>query len=142
MKMLTKYLNYTHISYAKQTSFINASKIREVCENIETEEHRLNQAGFWKIKKKLCPSQSDPPTAKTDSCGNLITSPESLKKLYLEIYKLRLAHRDMIPELTDIYDLKMKLWASLMQELRKLKSPPWTLAVLNNTLACLKNNKA
>ena len=36
----------------------------------------------------------------------------------------------------------MKLWDSRLLELRKQKSTPWSLATLNNTLACLKNNKA
>ena len=123
--MLTKYLNFTHKSYAKQTALINASKIKEVAENIETEEHKLNHTGFWKIKRKIFPSQTDPPTAKIDSCGNVITAPGALKKLYLETYQARLAQRAMNPELSDIHALKMKLWDARLLELRKQKSPPW-----------------
>ena len=48
----------------------------------------------------------------------------------------------MNPELSDIHALKMKLWDARLLELRKQKSPPWDLSVMNKTLSCLKNNKA
>ena len=52
---------------------------------------------MWKIKRKLFPDSSDPPIAKIDSHGNLITSIESLKNLYEEAYnyKHRLRQREI-----------------------------------------------
>ena len=48
----------------------------------------FSQINFWKLKKSLMKSSSDPPTAKKDSGGNVITERESLKSLYIETYKL------------------------------------------------------
>ena len=39
------------------------------------------------VKAKLLGKKEEVPTAKKDKHGNLITSPELLKKLYVETYK-------------------------------------------------------
>ena len=48
---------------------------------------------MWKLKNQLCPKELDPPMAKFDEKGNLVSCPESLKSLYLRHYVQRLAHR-------------------------------------------------
>ena len=50
---------------------------------------------MWKLKSKLLPRPSDPPMAKKDAGGNLITAPLPLKKLYVETYRKRLEARPM-----------------------------------------------
>ena len=45
----------------------------------------FNQIGTWNLKKKLSPKNSqEPPMAKKDSLGNLVTDKAELEKLYLE----------------------------------------------------------
>ena len=39
----------------------------------------FNQVGLWKLKSKILPRPNDPPMAKRDSGGNLITAPSPLK---------------------------------------------------------------
>ena len=53
----------------------------------------FDQTGFWKFKQRLCPRQTDPPMAKRDNRGNLVTASKSLKKLYIQTYTARLQHR-------------------------------------------------
>ena len=77
---------------------------------------------MWKLKQKLCPSSKDPPMAKCDNMGNIITAPETLKKLYLETYRKRLRQRTMKDEYLDIYLLKTELWGARLNMLRNTKS--------------------
>ena len=53
----------------------------------------FSTTGFWKLKRILCDNKKQPPMAKMDKNGNLITRPDKLKDLYLETYRQRLAHR-------------------------------------------------
>ena len=80
--------------------------------------------------------------AKHDSEGNLITAPETLKKLYLETYKKRLSHRTMKEDYLDIFFLKTELWESRLENIKKIKTPPWNKTDLDKVLKGLKNNKS
>jgi hypothetical protein len=79
--------------------------------------------------------------AKQDKEGNIITAPQTLKKLYLDTYIERLKHRDMKPELMDIFYLKSELWLSRLQNLKEKTTPDWKMDQLDKVLIKLKNNK-
>ena len=53
----------------------NASIVRDFVTNLDTSTGSFSQLGMWKLKKLLCPAQADPPMAKKDSQGTLITAP-------------------------------------------------------------------
>ena len=53
----------------------NAKTVIEQMGNLDTMDGKFSQLGMWKVRKKLCPRQKDPPTAKKDEMGNLITAP-------------------------------------------------------------------
>ena len=91
---------------------------------------------------ELCQAQGVPPTAKQDKNGALITSPNLLKKLYLDTYSDRLKNRDIKTELQDLYFLKSELWESRLEELRETKSRKWTVEDLEIVLKKLKKNKS
>ena len=57
--------------------------VQDHLKQIESEEGTFLNLGFWKLKEKLRPDSKDPPMAKKDKDGNLITSPEGIKNLYL-----------------------------------------------------------
>ena len=118
-----------------------AKIIKEETKHIETLEGNFSQIGFWKLKKKLCPQILDPPMAKINEQGMLVTSPNLLKDLYLRTYKHRLRQRIMKKEYLEIFILKNELWDSRMEELKTTKSEPWTMKNLTNVLKSLKNNK-
>ena len=119
----------------------NAKFVNEVLENVEDEEGRLNHTGFWKIKKKLVPMSMDPPMAKKDKKGNLVTAPAALKNLYLETYQERLRQRKMKEELEDVLCLKTELWQSRLSMMKNVRTKPWSLKNLEDVLKNLKNNK-
>ena len=117
----------------------NANIVREHA--IETLEGKLSQPGLWKLKQRLCPPAKDPHMAKIDEKGNIITAPETLKKLYLDTYVYRLRQREMKNEYLDIYFLKKELWSSRKINLLDKKSTPWKSSDLEEVLKTLKNNK-
>ena len=119
----------------------SAEIIKEQVQGMETLDGTFSQTGFWKVKKKLCPQTGDPPMAKFDENGMLVTSPRLLKDLYLRTYQHRLRQRIMKPEYQDIYFLKMELWESRLEELMNNKSAPWTEENLLKVIKSLKNNK-
>ena len=116
-------------------------KSKEYVESVETLDGNFSQLGFWKLKQKIWPSASDPPMAKHDRAGNIVTAPQVLKKLYLETYVDRLKHREMKPELMDVYFLKKELWMSRLNNIQMIKTPPWNHDKLDAVLGSLKNNK-
>ena len=82
------------------------------------------------------------PVAKRNNCGQIITNPETLKKLYMETYSQRLRHRPIKEEFVDLKHLKETLF-SLRLKLSKLtKSKPWSESQLDNVLKNLKKNKS
>ena len=119
----------------------NAETVKAFIHSAENEDGNFSQLKLWKLKQKLCPKPHDPPMAKKDDKGNLITSPELLKNLYLKTYQDRLRSREMKIELSDIFFLKEELWASRLIELRNQTTPPWTKKQLKKALNSLKKNK-
>ena len=73
----------------------NARVVHDYVKNLDASSGNLSQLGMWKLKNLLCPNQTDPPMAKKDKNGTLITSPNLLKKLYLYTYKDRLKSREI-----------------------------------------------
>ena len=93
------------------------------------------------MKAKLLPRQRDPPTAKRDSQGNIITKTESLKQLYLDTYTNRLQPRVMKSEFKEIYHLKTKLWSERLKVIRLEITPCWKEAKLNKVIKSLKKKQ-
>ena len=112
----------------------NAEIVKDHINNIQVEDGRFSQLKFWKLKQKLWAKTSDPPMAKYDENGVLVTAPDLLKTLYLNTYKNRLRNRKMKEDLIDIFFLKEKLWESRMKELRKKKTKPWDITDLRKAL--------
>ena len=71
----------------------------------------FNQAKTWALKNKLSPKNADePPMAKKDSKGNLITDKKLLEKVYMDTYIERLKPNKMAPGLENLEKLR---WESL-----------------------------
>ena len=119
----------------------NAETVKQYVKQLDSTSGNFSQLGMWKLKNKLCPKQNDPPMAKKDKMGALITEPNLLKKLYLDTYSDRLRSREIRPELKDLYDLKCKLWELRFDTLKNTKSRKWTMQDLDKVLKKLKTNK-
>ena len=133
-------LKETETYLCKNFASKSAEMIKDQLNEVQIE-GKFAHVGFWKIKQKFCPKVPDPPMAKKDENGILITSPNLLKELYLRTYKHRLRQRQMKPEMLDIYFLKSELWECRLNELKSVKSEAWTQDDLEKVLKSLKNNK-
>ena len=142
MRMIVeKKLEETEKILTDRFAEISSKIIKEQVGEIETLDGNFSQIGFWKIKKKFFPQVPDPPMAKLNEKGVLVTSPNLLKMLYLKTYKHRLRQREMKPEYMDLYFLKDELWQSRFEELSQNKSKPWDSNQMDKVLKALKNNK-
>ena len=92
---------------------INANNIEKHVKKFSDSEGKLNHLGIWKVTNMVAPKDRDPPMAKMDEFGNLITAraPGPIKKHYLETYRNRLKNRDIAEGLEDIKELKEQLWS-------------------------------
>ena len=106
-------------------------------ENDEFEPH--NQLKTWKLKKKLVPKNSeDPPSAKMNPEGELVTDKSELEKLYLQTYIDRLKPNPVPEDLKDIFELKNLLFDLRMSRSSENKSSDWTMKNLTDVLKNLK----
>ena len=126
---------------AGESAANNAKFVKDILENVETSEGKFSHSGFWKIKQRLVPGSVDPPMAKHDKNGNIITAPVALKNLYIETYKERLKQREMKTDLLDVYCLKTELWMSRLENMKAIRSSPWNHDHLDVVLKSLKIKK-
>ena len=139
--MIKQLISNVEDKISQRQSENNFTKVKNLLNTMNSEEG-LNNVGFWKVRRKLCPRRKEPPIAKRDESGNLISGTEALKMLYLNTYKERLKHREIDPKFSDIYLLKTELWRNRLKIVEKVKSDSWSLACLDRVLSDLKNNKA
>ena len=119
----------------------NANLVQEYVGSLAKSDGAFCQLGMWRLKSKLIPRELDPPMAKLDDQGNLITAPTALRQLYLDHYTDRLRHRTIKADYVESYEKKTKLWNLRFQRARLSKSKDWTDDDLTKTLKSLKSNK-
>ena len=120
----------------------NCSLIEDQIHDITNKDGSTNNAGVWRLRKKLFPKPAEHMCGKKDRQGNLITNPTMLKQLYLDAYTERLEHRKMIPELLKLKTLREELFQQRLQLSKSNKSPMWTMDDLDKVLSRLKSKKA
>ena len=96
-----------HIS--NLTAAKNAALMKEQIGTFLSSEGKFSQTGMWRVKSKLLPRNIDPPTAKMDEKGNLITAAAPLKELYSRTYVKRLRPRPIKVDYQEIPELKTLL---------------------------------
>ena len=130
-----------------EISKICATKNKELVEeylgkNNDTLEG-FNQVKTWALKKKLAPkTAADPPAAKLNSKGKLVTNKEELEQLYLDTYIERLKPNPVDEDLEDIFELKNELFDMRIEESKTKVTSDWTMDDLEEVLKTLKSNKA
>ena len=117
-------------------------KLQENLELITDNEGRVSLAGAWKLRKKIFKKPLEQLCSKKDKDGNIVTDPDGIKDVYLEAYKDRLKHREMIPGLQNLKIIRNELFQQRIQQARREKSPSWTMEQLEAVLSKLKGGKA
>ena len=139
--MLKMYITKAEHELSDIVNLANADKTKaKIIKCVK--EGRLDNKEFWKMKRQHCPRQNDPPMAKRNDQGILITEPSELKNLYLQTYCDRMRNRDMLPELADIFTLKTELWRSRLSLIECKDTKLWTHDNLDVVLSQLKANKS
>ena len=128
---------------AKECAKENRDKVTENLKSFGDNQFSVNTNGMWNVKKKIFPKNPQTkPTGKKNARGQIITSPEGLKLLYLETYKHRLRHRPIQHDLREIKVLKETLFYLRLQVAKETSSKPWTMKQLDRVLSSLKTTKA
>ena len=103
----------------------------------------FSQAKTWNLVKKLSPKNTiDPPAAKKDEHGNLVTDRKALENLYIETYQSRLQPNPISVDMAESKYLKEYLYDIQMKIAKNRISKDWTYEDLNKALKTFKNNKA
>ena len=120
----------------------NCEIVTNQISNLETLEGGFSQNGMWRVKSKLFPKPPNPPMAKRDNFGNLITTEAPLKNLYLETYVQRLKQRKIKEEFEEIYMLKTLLWNVRLNQVKTKITKNWNESDLDKVLKTLKKNQS
>ena len=88
----------------------NSKIVKEHLAELSNNEDQVCRLNMWRLRQRLCPRNIDPPMAKKDANGQLVSEPVKLKQLYVSTYKKRLRHRDIRPEYKQIESLKNYLF--------------------------------
>ena len=103
----------------------------------------LSRIKMWRMKQKACPkNDSNYAFAKMDENGDLITEKSDLKKLYTKVYKLRLKHRDIRPNYSQLKELKNGLFEISLRLAKLRKSENWSYSDIIKVTKNLKTQKA
>ena len=98
---------------------------------------------MWKMKKKLAPKNTlDPPAAKKDQHGTLITDKSQLEKLYDKTYLDRLQPNKTVAGLEETQELQNYLFELRCEAAKRNVSDDWTEEDLEKLLKSFRNNKA
>ena len=102
----------------------------------------FSAAKTWSLKKRLAPKNTmDPPMAKKDPHGNLVTDKSQLEELYLNTYLDRLQPNSITPGLEVLEEIKEYLYELRLELCQTRKSKDWTIDDLENVLKQLKTTK-
>ena len=103
----------------------------------------FNQARTWGMKKKLAPKNTiEPPAAKKDEKGNLVSSRKGLESLYLKTYKSRLEPNPIAKDQEELKSFKEYLLDIRMKLAKSEITDAWTEDDLTKAVKSFKNNKA
>ena len=102
----------------------------------------LSHHGVWKVRNYVIPNNKESrPEALRDKNGNLITNPESTKRIYLGEILKRVRNRKLHPRLLELQVLKQGLCAKRLIFASQRKSAPWTMKHLKEVRKILKKKK-
>ena len=122
---------------------IDQDKYNEVIKKLDTlDETKVNTQAFWKIKKKMCPKQKEPPVAMKDKHGNLITSEKAIQERVLEVFSERLKPNKMKENIKHMEETTNKLCESRLKATKLNKSEKWTIDDLEEVLKELEKDKS
>ena len=123
------------------SSDIKSQKIIEHLNHLSEEKGSLDRVNMWQLKRELSDKTHEPPCAKYDLNGELLTDTHDILSLYEETYKLRLRKRTILPEYKFMERLKTSLFDLRLELAKNRKSEEWSENQLIKVLKSLKGRK-
>ena len=114
-------------------------KIREELKGINAEDGGWNSGHLWKLRKKVSPRPTDPPTAMESKDGVILTDPIEIQKEALKYYENLFEDLPIEEDYADMQIWKEKLCKMRLKLCAQEKTDPWTLEDLEIVLKGLKN---
>ena len=108
----------------------------------DSEDGGYSAGRLWKLKKKLSPKHTEPPTAMLNSKGKLLTNDEDIKKEAVNHYTNVFKSKDMKAGLEDIKNGREELCRARLKKAKETKSPPWSVDDVKCVLKHLKIGKS
>ena len=112
--------------------------IKEEIECIDSEDGGFNSGKLWKLKKKLTPSNYDPPTAMKDTDGNLLTAENDILKEATNQYKKVFEDKPMDDSVKHLKSQREALCMKRLEAARQNKTPAWSTEDVKFVLKSLK----
>ena len=103
---------------------------------------RVNRLNMWRLKRRICPKNIEPPMSKKNADGKLISTPKELRNLYRETYQYRLRQRDINSDFQEVEIMKNFLFNMRLSLSKTRKSKPWGKQELFKVLKSLKSGKS
>ena len=126
---------------SKKSAEKNAKLVKEHFLSL-TENNKFSTTKMWKLKKKLNLNPAEPPIAKFDKNGQLITTRQGFLSLYEDEYKERLSQMPPHQGYAKLHELKRHLFELRMKFSLREKSQDWSPESIKKVCNNLKNNKA
>ena len=120
----------------------NFNKLKQHLNKMKADDGAVIAHEMWKLRKKMCPKNRDPPTVMSDKNGNLLTSDKAIQDRALEAYSERLENNQIEPHLKDLEDNTNELCEMRLKVCKNKKTPPWTKDDLIIVLKQLGKDKA
>ena len=108
----------------------------------DAEDGGFNAGRLWKLKKKLYPKVSEPPTAMVNSEGNIITSERDITDEAINHYKKVFSKRIIKPGLEQIKEDREELCKRRLLQASRNKTIEWSLEDVTSVLKTLKTGKS
>ena len=123
-------------------SSIMYSKIMGEVEGFEdAEDGGFIPGRLWKLKKKLSPRASEPPTAMISSEGKLLTTEDDILKEARKHYEAVFQKRKINPDLEKMESEREQLCKERLHKASQNKTPAWSLEDVKFVLRNLKTGK-
>ena len=106
-------------------------KVKDEIKGLNNKEGGYNPGHLWKLKQKLSPRHSEPPTAIKDKDGKLLTSEEDIKSESIKHYRRVLKSKDMDEELKQHEMNREKLCNERLEKAFENKTLQWKIIDVN-----------
>ena len=114
----------------------------EVKDSNDDEDGGFNAGKLWKLKKKLSPNCSEPPTAMMSDEGKLLTNDAEIVKEAEKHYKNVFKPTEIKEGLKELKETREQLCIKRLEEASKNKTPDWTIEDVTCAIKSLKTGKA